>query len=349
MIKLLNIKTNYCNNIKNTTTPKTISFRGIKALKNDTFEPGKNFTVRQCYNFDEFEGFLDFYPSKDPSNILCARYFICDSSNPPSYLKGDKINCQFDISEIDEAKKVDKNELKNRIDALEEFNPMLGHRGCRIAVSYPEIYQMQTKALCEAAFKLQAEKVNVHPEIMVPIIMNSTELKLIVYGKKIEGQNYKGLVDIIEETRQAMKAKPIDFKIGTMIELPAAALGAGDIARYAQFFSFGTNDLTQTTLGLSRDDFNSFMPDYTLFDLIDGNPFAILDPRVKELIEIAVRRGTASRPDLVKGLCGEHGARPENVKFCMEAGLNYISCSSYSVPIALLSIAQLEIEKSGKN
>ena len=110
MIKLLNIKTNYCNNIKNTTTPKTISFRGIKALKNDTFEPGKNFTVRQCYNFDEFEGFLDFYPSKDPSNILCARYFICDSSNPPSYLKGDKINCQFDISEIDEAKKVDKNE-----------------------------------------------------------------------------------------------------------------------------------------------------------------------------------------------------------------------------------------------
>lgn len=246
-------------------------------------------------------------------------------------------------------KKVDKNELKNRIDALEEFNPMLGHRGCRIAVSYPEIYQMQTKALCEAAFKLQAEKVNVHPEIMVPIIMNSTELKLIVYGKKIEGQNYKGLVDIIEETRQAMKAKPIDFKIGTMIELPAAALGAGDIARYAQFFSFGTNDLTQTTLGLSRDDFNSFMPDYTLFDLIDGNPFAILDPRVKELIEIAVRRGTASRPDLVKGLCGEHGARPENVKFCMEAGLNYISCSSYSVPIALLSIAQLEIEKSGKN
>ena len=244
--------------------------------------------------------------------------------------------------------KVNKTELKARIDALAEFNPMLGHRGCRIAVSFPEIYEMQTCAIFEACYKLQKEKCVVHPEIMVPIIMNPTELKLIVYGKKIEGQNYKGLVDIAQEVCDENGGKAIDYKIGTMIELPAAALSAGDIARYAQFFSFGTNDLTQTTLGLSRDDFNSFMPDYTLFDLIDGNPFAILDSRVKELIEIAVSRGTASRPDLKKGLCGEHGARPENVKFCMEAGLNYVSCSSYSVPIALLAIAQLEIEKLEK-
>jgi pyruvate,orthophosphate dikinase len=128
-----------------------------------------------------------------------------------------------------------------------------------------------------------------------------------------------------------------------MIELPGAALGAGEIARYAQFFSFGTNDLTQTTLGLSRDDFNSFMPDYTMFDLIDGNPFAILDPRVKELIMIAAERGRSARPDLSVGLCGEHGARPENIKFCMNAGLQYVSCSSYSVPIALLSVAQIQL------
>jgi pyruvate,orthophosphate dikinase len=129
-----------------------------------------------------------------------------------------------------------------------------------------------------------------------------------------------------------------------MIELPAAALGAGEIARYASFFSFGTNDLTQTTLGISRDDFTGFMPDYTLFDLIQGNPFSTLDPRVKELIALATARGRLTRPDLACGLCGEHGANPINVRFCMEAGLDYVSCSPYSVPIALLAVAQAELE-----
>ncbi len=244
--------------------------------------------------------------------------------------------------------KVNKLEIAEKITALAEINPMLGHRGCRIAISYPEIYEMQVRAIFEAAYALQKEKIAVHPEIMVPIVMNYRELKQIVYGKKIEGHAYQGIVSIEESVREELKTKPIDFKIGTMIELPAAALSAGEIARYAQFFSFGTNDLTQTTLGLSRDDFNSFMPDYTMYDLVDGNPFAVLDPRVRELIDIAVKRGTASRPDLVKGLCGEHGARPENIRFCMEAGLDYVSCSSYSVPIALLSIAQLELEKAEK-
>ena len=226
---------------------------------------------------------------------------------------------------------------------------MLGHRGCRIAISYPEIYEMQVRAIFEAAYALQNEKISVHPEIMVPIVMNFRELKQIVYGKKIEGHAYQGIVSIEESVRSDLGVtKPIDYKIGTMIELPAAALSADEIARYAQFFSFGTNDLTQTTLGLSRDDFTSFMPDYTMYDLIDGNPFAILDPRVRKLIDMAVRLGTAARPDLVKGLCGEHGARPENIRFCMEAGLNYVSCSSYSVPIALLSIAQIELDKAEK-
>jgi len=225
-------------------------------------------------------------------------------------------------------KKISKKDLTAEIEKLSEINPMLGHRGCRIAISYPEIYAMQIRAIFEAAYKLKKEKVDVKPEIMIPLIMNFRELKQIIYGKKIEGH--------------------LDYKVGTMIELPASALSADEIAKYAEFFSFGTNDLTQTTLGLSRDDFNSFMPDYTMYDLIDGNPFAVLDSRVRDLIEIAIQRGKLTRPDLHLGLCGEHGARPENVRFCMEAGLNYVSCSSYSVPIALLSIAQAELENAEK-
>ncbi|MDR1429418.1 MAG: pyruvate, phosphate dikinase [Spirochaetaceae bacterium] len=233
------------------------------------------------------------------------------------------------------------------IDALHEFNPMLGHRGCRIAVSYPEIYAMQIRAIFEATYKLRQEKIDARPEIMIPIVMNASELKLIAYGKKIEGSSYTGIVDIEEELRKSKKAKPVDYQIGTMIELPAAALGAGEIAKYGRFFSFGTNDLTQTTLGISRDDFTAFMPDYTLFDLIKGNPFSTLDSRVMELIALAVERGRLTRPDLVCGLCGEHGANPGNVRFCMDAGLDYVSCSPYSVPIALLAVVQAELEKAG--
>ena len=250
-------------------------------------------------------------------------------------------------------KKPSKADILARIDDLHEFNPMLGHRGCRIAVSYPEIYAMQIKAIFEAAYKLKGEGIDVHPEIMIPVIMNDSELKLIAYGKKIEGSNYKGIVDIEDELRSEGTGKDqkgkkggsaLDYKIGAMIELPAAALGAGEIAKYGSFFSFGTNDLTQTTLGISRDDFTNFMPDYTLFDLVHGNPFSTLDSRVKELIAIATARGRMTRPDLVCGLCGEHGANPENVRFCKEAGLNYVSCSPYSVPIALLSVAQVELD-----
>ncbi|MDR2471371.1 MAG: pyruvate, phosphate dikinase [Treponema sp.] len=242
--------------------------------------------------------------------------------------------------------KISKAEIMAGVDALHEFNPMLGHRGCRIAVSYPEIYAMQVKAIFEAAYKLRSEKIDARPEIMIPIIMNASELKLIAYGKKIEGSSYTGIVDIEEELRNQKKAKPVEYQIGTMIELPAAALGAGEIAKYGRFFSFGTNDLTQTTLGISRDDFTAFMPDYTLFDLIVGNPFSTLDSRVKELIALATERGRLTRPDLVCGLCGEHGANPANVRFCMDAGLDYVSCSPYSVPIALLAVAQAELERA---
>jgi pyruvate,orthophosphate dikinase len=237
-------------------------------------------------------------------------------------------------------------EILARIEALHEFNPMLGHRGCRLAVSHPEIYAMQIRAIFEAVFKLRKEGIEVRPEIMVPVVMNASELKLIAFGKKSEGANYRGIVDIEEEIRAALKARSVEYKIGAMIELPAAALSAAEIARYAGFFSFGSNDLTQTTLGISRDDFTSFMGDYTLFDLIRGNPFSTLDPRVKELIALAAARGRLTRPDLVLGLCGEHGANPANVRFCMEAGLDYVSCSPYSVPIAILAAAQAELDSA---
>ena len=241
--------------------------------------------------------------------------------------------------------KISEKEVKARCDAISEFNPMLGHRGCRIAISYPEIYEMQATAIFEAVYALQKEGIKVESEIMIPLVMNERELKIIMYGKNIEGQSIKGLIDIEKEVRSRLKAKPIDYRIGTMIELPCAALNAGEIARYAEFFSFGTNDLTQTTIGLSRDDFNTFMPDYTLFDILNGNPFQMLNGAVKELVGTAVKRGRMTRPNLKLGLCGEHGAIPENIRFCMETGLNYVSCSGYSVPVALLAIAQLNIEK----
>jgi pyruvate,orthophosphate dikinase len=242
-------------------------------------------------------------------------------------------------------KNITRADVQATCDSISEFNPMLGHRGCRIAVTYPEIYEMQTRAIFEAVYQLQKEKVEVHPEIMVPIVMNSAELKLILYGKNIEGKHYRGLVEIEEEVRKELKARPCKYRVGTMIELPAAALQAGDIARYAEFFSFGTNDLTQTTCGISRDDFNSFMPDYTEYDLLEGNPFSLLEPPVKELVAMAVRRGRLARPGLTTGLCGEHGAVPENVRFCMDAGLDYVSCSPYQVPISLLAVVQIELEK----
>ena len=240
--------------------------------------------------------------------------------------------------------KITEKEILSRCEGLEEFNPMLGHRGCRIAISHPEIYEMQVRAIFDAVYALTKEGVDARPEIMIPLIMNENELKLITYGKKIEGKEINGLVDVEREIREAVGAERLEYKIGTMIELPVAALGAGEIAKYAQFFSFGTNDLTQTALGLSRDDFNSFMPDYTQFDLLSGNPFRVLDEGVRELVGMATRRGRLTRPDLVTGLCGEHGAIPENIRYCMGAGLNYVSCSLFSVPIAKLAVAQVNLE-----
>jgi pyruvate,orthophosphate dikinase len=244
--------------------------------------------------------------------------------------------------------KLTEDEIRRRSSMLKEFNPMLGHRGIRIAISYPEIYNMQTRAIFEAAYSLQKEGIKSRPEIMIPLIMSANEMKTIRNGKKIEGKEIAGIRDIEREVREKFKAEPIDYKVGTMIELPAAALQADKIARYAEFFSFGTNDLTQTTNGLSRDDFNNFYSDYNEFDLLENNPFKILGEQVKELIKLASERGRLTRPDIHMGLCGEHGAEPTNIPFAYEAGLNYVSCSPYGIPIAKLAIAQLNLSLQEK-
>ena len=245
--------------------------------------------------------------------------------------------------------KLDEKEIRLRCDMKKEFNPMLGHRGVRIAISYPEIYNMQTRAIFEAAYSLKKERIDVKPEIMIPLVMSENEIKTIRKGKKIEGAAIIGIMDIENEVRESFKCGPINYKVGTMIELPAAALQADKIARYAEFFSFGTNDLTQTTNGLSRDDFNSFFTDYNEFDLLGENPFQYLQEQVKELIRIAAQRGRLTRPDLIMGICGEHGAEPSNIPFAKEIGLNYVSCSPYGIPIAKLAIARYNLSKNSDN
>ncbi len=237
---------------------------------------------------------------------------------------------------------VDKKAIEIHIEKLHEFNPMLGHRGCRVGITSPEIYEMQVEAILEAAILLKKEGIEVEPEIMVPIVMNSSELNLIRYGKHIEGKFYKGIVNIANEIFEREKME-VSYKVGSMIELPAAALQSDQLALYADFFSYGTNDLTQTTNGLSRDDANSFFPVYTEYDLLPNNPFQVLGPAVKELIYISSSRARLARPDVKQGLCGEHGANTENINFCFNAGLQYVSCSSYSIPIAILAVAQLNI------
>ncbi|MFW5994566.1 MAG: putative PEP-binding protein [Spirochaetia bacterium] len=234
-------------------------------------------------------------------------------------------------------------EIRQRCDLLKEVNPMLGHRGVRIAISYPEIYNMQVRAIFEAAYKLKKEGVEAVPEIMVPLVMSANEIKTIRNGKHIEGKQITGIREIEEDVRSQFDLDAIHYRVGTMIELPAAALQADSIARYADFFSFGTNDLTQTTNGLSRDDFNNFFSDYSEFDLLEANPFKVLGAQVKEMIAIASERGRLTRPDLRMGLCGEHGAEPGNIAFTRETGLNYTSCSPFGIPIAKLAIAQMNL------
>ena len=224
--------------------------------------------------------------------------------------------------------------IQQRVEALCEHNPMLGHRGCRLGNTYPEITQMQTRAILGAALELKKEGVETHPEIMVPLTGILYEFK--EQEKVIRAEAAK----LFEEVGDS-----IDFKVGTMIEVPRAALTANRIASSAEFFSFGTNDLTQMTFGYSRDDIASFLPVYLEKKILKVDPFQVLDQNgVGQLVRMATEKGRAIRPDLKCGICGEHGGEPSSVKFCHKVGLNYVSCSPFRVPIARLAAAQAAIE-----
>ena len=223
--------------------------------------------------------------------------------------------------------------IKKRVKDLHEFNPMLGHRGCRLGNSYPEITEMQARAIFEAAVQVQESGVNVNPEVMVPLAGFKRELELQVE-----------IIHRVAKEVFAAKGVKVKYLVGTMIEIPRAALVADEIAKTAQFFSFGTNDLTQTTLGMSRDDSGSFLPHYAELDILPKNPFASVDQTgVGQLMEMGVKKGKKGRRGIKLGICGEHGGDPDSVKFCHQIGLNYVSCSPFRVPTARLAAAQAAI------
>ncbi|MBN8457742.1 MAG: pyruvate, phosphate dikinase [Verrucomicrobia bacterium] len=225
--------------------------------------------------------------------------------------------------------------IQQRVAALHEFNPMLGHRGCRLGIAYPEITEMQARAIFEAAAAVAKKKIKVKPEVMIPLVGFKKELDLQV----------EIVHRVAKEVMTEQKIK-FDYHVGTMIEVPRGALTADEIAQTAEFFSFGTNDLTQTALGISRDDMGSFLTPYTENEIFKKNPFASLDTTgVGQLMEIAVAKGRKTRPDIKLGICGEHGGDPDSVKFCHKLGLAYVSCSPYRVPVARLAAAQAAIEE----
>ena len=220
--------------------------------------------------------------------------------------------------------------VKRRVEELHEQNPMLGHRGCRLGITFPEVTEMQARAIFEAAAEVQKSGTKVNPEVMIPLVGFEKELELQV-------EIVRRVADLV----QAEKKVKLNYLVGTMIEVPRGALTADEIATTAEFFSFGTNDLTQTALGMSRDDSGSFLPQYTELEIVKRNPFATIDQNgVGELMRIAVEKGRKSRPKIKLGICGEHGGDPDSVKFCHRLGLNYVSCSPFRVPIARLAAAQ---------
>ena len=241
---------------------------------------------------------------------------------------------QGDIDDLAVQMLMTAEEVQEICDSLHEFNPMMGHRGCRLAVTYPEIAKMQTRAVMEAAIEVKAEKgYDIVPEIMIPLVGEKKELKFV-----------KDVVVEVAEQVKKEKNSDIQYHIGTMIEIPRAALLADEIAEEAEFFSFGTNDLTQMTFGFSRDDAGKFLGDYYKNKIYESDPFARLDQKgVGQLIKMAAEKGRKTRPDIKLGICGEHGGDPSSVEFCHKVGLTYVSCSPYRVPIARLAAAQAAI------
>jgi pyruvate,orthophosphate dikinase len=237
------------------------------------------------------------------------------------------------ITELADDIGIDSSIVRQRIASLHELNPMLGHRGCRLGIAYPSITEMQARAILEATAELVNEGLNVLPEIMIPLIGTVTEY---VDQEKI-------IRNVASEVENKFNLK-LNYLVGTMIELPRACLTADEIAEHAEFFSFGTNDLTQTTYGFSRDDIGSFLPEYLDRKILPGDPFQSLDVKgVGKLVTMAVQYGRRVNPSLKIGICGEHGGDPDSIHFCRNNGLDYVSCSPYRVPIARLSAAQAEL------
>ncbi len=240
-----------------------------------------------------------------------------------------------EISEVSKVVGTDLNDVKSRIDELYEQNPMLGHRGCRLGISFPEIYEMQCRAIFEALSELKKNKKKfAFPEVMIPLVSTEAEIKIL-----------KNLVIRTAGLVEKENKVKVDYLVGTMIELPRAAIKAKEIAKHAEFFSFGTNDLTQTTFGISRDDSGKFLNDYIDNKIFSIDPFVSIDEGVEDLIKIAVAKGKQQNKKIKLGICGEHGGDPKSIYFCSKAGLNYVSCSPYRVPIARLAAAQAELKK----
>jgi len=240
-----------------------------------------------------------------------------------------------EISEVAKSLNLPIKEVEGRINELHEHNPMLGHRGCRLGISFPEIYEMQTRAIFEALVECKNKKIkSIIPEIMIPLVSTEAEIKIM-----------KDLVIRVARKVQNENKTKIEFLVGTMIELPRAALKAKDIAKHAEFFSFGTNDLTQTTFGISRDDSGKFLNDYIENKIFDIDPFISIDDGVGDLIEIATSRGKKQNKKIKLGICGEHGGDPKSIEFCAKTGLDYVSCSPYRVPVARLAAAQAQLKK----
>lgn len=241
-----------------------------------------------------------------------------------------------DIDHFAKTAGIEQEDVKRRLGELHEANPMLGHRGCRLGITYPEIYEMQARAIFEGALEsASANGETVKPEIMIPLVGHRSELDIL-----------RGKVEAIAEAVFEEKGETLEYSVGTMIELPRAALTANDIAQSADFFSFGTNDLTQTTLGMSRDDAANFLPAYVGQGIYERDPFASIDvDGVGRLVEVAAHGGRQTRPDIKLGICGEHGGDPSSIAFCEQVGLDYVSCSPYRVPIARLAAAQAAIKE----
>ncbi|OPZ01907.1 MAG: Pyruvate, phosphate dikinase [Bacteroidetes bacterium ADurb.BinA395] len=236
--------------------------------------------------------------------------------------------------EMAEAMGLPLQKIQQRVEELREQNPMLGHRGCRLGNTYPEITEMQTRAILGAALKLKSKGIKIIPEIMVPLV-----------GIKKEFLEQERIIRETAEKLFAEKGDRIEYKVGTMIEVPRATLIADQIAENAEFFSFGTNDLTQMTFGFSRDDIASFVPDYIEKKIIEKDPFQVLDQEgVGQLIKLGVEKGRSTRSDLKVGICGEHGGEPSSIEFCYRVGMNYVSCSPFRVPIARLAAAQAALK-----